>query len=105
MGNVVAQVKMTPSLPDDPAVTPVNQLIIASVSNWGAYGLVAALSLLCKQDLVPSVEWEKDLIRVLNSKGVVDGITGEKTGGVDAFDAEQNAVPLSRLKQMVASRV
>ena len=105
MGNVVAQVKMTPSLPDDPAVTPVNQLIIASVSNWGAYGLVAALSLLCKQDLVPSVEWEKDLIRLLNSKGVVDGITGEKTGGVDAFDAEQNAVPLSRLKQMVASKV
>ena len=105
MGNVVAQVKMTPNLPDDPAVTPVNQLIIASVSNWGAYGLVAALSLLYKQDLVPSAEWEKDLIQILNSKGAVDGITGEKTGGVDAFDREQNAVPISRLKQLVASKI
>jgi hypothetical protein len=105
MGNVATQIRMTPGLPDDPAVTPTNQLIIASVSNWGAYGLLAALSLFCQKDLVPSAEWEEDLLRELNLRGVVDGITGEKTGTVDTFGPEQNAWIINRLKQIVNANI
>jgi len=105
MGKLAAQIRKTPGLPDDPAVTPTNQLIIASVSNWGAYGLLAALSLICQQDLVPSAEWEEALLQELHSRGVVDGITGEKTGTVDTFGSEQNAEIINRLKQIVNSNI
>jgi hypothetical protein len=105
MGNVATQVRMTPGLPDDPAVTRTNQLIIASVSNWGAYGLLAALSLFFQKDLVPSAEWEQDLLQELNSRGVVDGVTGEKKGTVDTFDSEQNAWIINSLKQVVKANI
>jgi len=105
MGRVATQIRKTPSLPDDPAVTLTNQLIIASVSNWGAYGLLAALSLLCQKDLVPSAQWEADLLRELNSRGVVDGITGEKKGTVDTFGYKQNARIINGLKQIVSANI
>lgn len=105
MGKYASQITQIPSLPDEPAITPVEYLIIATVSNWGAYGLLAALSLLCRQDLVPSAEWEGALVQELNAKGTVDGITGERDGGVDAFTREQNALIINRLKQLVASKI
>ncbi len=105
MGKYASQIPQVPTLPDEPAVTPVEHLIIATVSNWGAYGLVAALSILCRQDLVPPAEWEGALVQELNAKGTVDGITGEKTGSVDAFSREENASIIRRLKQCVASNI
>jgi len=101
MGNLASQVKTVPSLPDDPALTPTSQLVISSVSNWGAYGLVAALSQLCQCDLLPSAAWEQELLRELVARGAVDGFTGENTCAVDAFDAEQNAWALTHLKQLL----
>jgi hypothetical protein len=101
MGNLASQVKAVPSLPDDPALTPTSQLVISSVSNWGAYGLVAALSQLCQCDLLPSVTWEQELLQELVARGAVDGFTGENTCAVDAFDAEQNAWALTHLKQLL----
>jgi hypothetical protein len=105
MGKLASQIKQTPNLPDEPAMTPVDYLIIASVSNWGAYGLLAALSILCRQDLVPSAEWEGAILKELNARGTVDGITGERDGGVDAFTQEQNASIINRLKQLVAAKI
>jgi hypothetical protein len=105
MGKLASQIKQAPSLPDEPAITPVDYLIIATVSNWGVYGLLAALSILCQQDLVPSAEWEGALLKELNARGTVDGITGERDGGVDAFTQEQNASIINRLKQLVAAKI
>jgi len=105
MGKYAAQITQVPSLPDEPAITPVNHLIIATVSNWGAYGLLAALSILCRKDIVPSAEWEGALLKELNAKGTVDGITGARDGGVDAFTQEQNAAIINRLKKLVAAKV
>ena len=101
MGNLASQVKAVPSLPDYPALTPTSQLVISSVSNWGAYGLVAALSQLCQHDLLPSVAWEQELLQELVARGAVDGFTGENTCAVDAFDAEQNTWALTHLKQLL----
>ena len=38
--------------------------MIASVSNWGGYGLVAALSSLVRQDLLPTVDDERRLVDI-----------------------------------------
>lgn len=105
MGNLASRIRAASGLPDDPAVTPTTQLIISSVSNWGAYGLIAALSRLIQCDLLPSVEWEKELIKELVSFGAVDGATGEKTCSVDAFDLEKNARTLTRLKQLLQNDI
>ncbi len=101
MGSLASRIRAVPGLPDDPAVTPATQLIISSVSNWGAYGLIAALSRLLQRDLLPSVDWEKELIRDLVSLGAVDGATGKKTVTVDGFDLEENARTLIGLKQLL----
>jgi len=101
MGNLAAQIREMPNLPDEPAETRTKKLVISSVSNWGAYGLVAALSLLCQRDLLPSGEWEKELLADMVARGAVDGVTGERKCAVDASDLEQNAWALTQLKRLL----
>ncbi|MFC2013617.1 DUF4392 domain-containing protein [Chloroflexota bacterium] len=101
MGNLAPHIRAADSLPDDPTFTPVGKLIIASVSNWGAYGLVTALSQISERNLLPSVEWERDILRVIISRGAVDGISGERKCAVDGFDADQNAQALIQLHQLL----
>jgi hypothetical protein len=97
MGNLASRIREQDELPDDPALTPVSKLVIASVSNWGAYGLVTALSQLVRRNLLPSVEWEKEIIKELVARGAVDGVSGERKYAVDGFDIEQNAWALAKL--------
>lgn len=99
MGSFTRQIKSLANLPGDPAVTPTHKTIISSVSNWGAYGLITALSCLSRRDLLPSVEWAGGLLTELVARGAVDGISGETKCTVDGFSTEQNAGVLVQLKQ------
>lgn len=102
MGNLAQYIPAVTSLPRSPALTSVNKLVIASVSNWGAYGLVAALSRLVKQNLLPSVDWERDMITEMVSRGAVDGISGERRSAVDGFNLDENAWALTELQRLLA---
>lgn len=102
MGGLAQYMREGGTLPQDPALTPVNKLVIASVSNWGGYGLIAALSGLVKRNLLPSVEWEKEMIREIVARGAVDGVSGQRRSAVDSFDLEQNARALSQLHMLLA---
>ena len=53
MGNLVEVIPTVERLPKNPAVAKVDRLVIASVSNWGGYGLVAALSRLPEETFCP----------------------------------------------------
>ena len=97
MGNLARYAPTVQTLPRNPALTPVERLVIASVSNWGAYGLVAALSRLVGSNLLPSLQWEKDVIREMVARGAVDGVSGQKRPAVDGFDLEQNSWALAKL--------
>jgi len=99
MGNLAEQVKKVPSLVPDPAVTPVNKLIISSISNWGGYGLVAALSELSQRDLLPSVTWDRDIVTELVARGAVDGISSERKPAVDNLTAEQHSWVVTELRK------
>lgn len=105
MGNLAPHIPKVPSLPPDPATTKTAKLVISSVSNWGAYGLIAALSRLCQQNLLPSAEWEKELIKELVARGAVDGFTGVNTCLVDALAPEQNAWALTELQKLLQSQM
>jgi hypothetical protein len=75
-------------------VTSCDQLVVAGVSNWGAYGLMAALA-------VARPEWaakvakfltaERDLAvtrATVDKAGAVDGVTAEREATVDGFGPE-----------------
>jgi uncharacterized membrane protein YjfL (UPF0719 family) len=104
MGNVAAAVAACGKLVPDPCVTRVSKLVIASVSNWGGYGLVAALSSLLGRDLLPSVEEERRLVERTAALGAVDGTTGEADGKVDGFGPEVTAEILTDLRALANGR-
>lgn len=64
-----------------------DHLIVATVSNWGCYGLAAMLvALLEVPDALPT---SRDLDHVLSTMaalGVIDGATGQATASVDGVD-------------------
>ncbi len=101
MGNLAQVIPSVDRLPDDPAVTEVDRLVIASVSNWGGYGLVAALSQLVGRNLLPRVEEDARLIRWMVKLGAVDGFSGENKNYVDGFTLEENGEVLQRLHSLL----
>ena len=103
MGNISEVINQVPSLPDDPAATCTTHLVIASVSNWGALGLVAALSILEKRNMLPSLEEEAERIKKSVSLGAVDGMSKQQIPKVDSFTLEENEIILSRLHLLVKS--
>ena len=105
MGNLAEIIPGMDKLPPDPAVTRVDRLIIASVSNWGGYGLVAALSRLVGRNLLPSVEEDRRLIRFMVDRGAVDGATGLRRYYVDNFTLEENSAVLRRLHRAVGEAI
>ncbi len=60
------------------SVTCCNELLVADVSNWGAYGLIAFLGLWSQQDLLARIS-PGELFNYLSARGSVDGVTGKNT--------------------------
>lgn len=105
MGNLQEVIAAADQLPDHPAVVGCDRLIAASTSNWGGYGLVAALSLLVGRNLLPDIETDADCIRFLVDSGAVTGVTGEHDYLVDEFTLEENAAVLQELHDYVNDRL
>ena len=104
MGNFKEVIPSMDKLPNNPCVTETTKVIAASVSNWGGFGLVAALSLIKGQNLLPSVEEATEWVRAIVRVGAVEGMTGEKKDWVDGRPPEEDAVCLSDLHELLASR-
>jgi len=84
-------------------VTPVDQLVVAGVSNWGAYGLVAALSVGTDRQLLHRGETEQRLLEVALEAGAVDGVTGEQTQSVDGIPGPVHARVVDLLRYCCGS--
>ncbi len=68
-----------------PCVTEVDVPVIATVSNWGAYGLCAALQRMTGERLLPCREEIRSYLASLTAMGSVDGVTRQHTPTVDGF--------------------
>jgi hypothetical protein len=75
-------------------VTSCDHLVVAGVSNWGAYGLMAALAVL-RPDWSPAIARfltaERDLAvtrATVEQAGAVDGVTARRESTVDGFGPE-----------------
>jgi len=101
MGNLIEFIPNVASLPNSPAVTKVTKLILASVSNWGGYGLVAALSKYAEKDLLPPTNEFENIIRAMVDDGSVDGTSGENKYYIDGFSLAENVEMLERIRDWI----
>ncbi len=75
-------------------VTSCDHLVVAGVSNWGAYGLMAALAVLrpdWSTTIAGFLTAERDLAvtrATVDKAGAVDGVTAEREATVDGFGPE-----------------
>lgn len=101
LGNVIDGVAKSETLVSYPTVSKVTELIIASVSNWGGYGLLAALSISTDKNVLPTIEEDTERISKMVDLGAVDGFSGEEIYKVDGFDLTENAALLEKLHELV----
>ncbi|MDA1175015.1 MAG: DUF4392 domain-containing protein, partial [Chloroflexi bacterium] len=101
MGLLEFEIAEVPSLPDAPAVTSTARLVIASVSNWGAWGLLAAMSRIEGRDLLPTLDAERERVKRCVEAGAVDGFSGERTAKVDGFEMDDYVRPLAALRALL----
>lgn len=71
-----------------PCKIQVDYLITSSVSNWGAYGFIAYLSLETDRVLLPTYDDILKYIEYIVKLGAVDGVTGKSSLSVDGFGLE-----------------
>jgi Domain of unknown function (DUF4392) len=98
MGSVHAQLAREGELMARIAsVVSVDHLVVAGVSNWGAYGIVAQLGRLTGQRLLHTPAEERKLIDACVGAGAADGLTRRCEPTVDALDADTHAAVVALL--------
>ncbi|MDO4321510.1 MAG: DUF4392 domain-containing protein [Lachnospiraceae bacterium] len=71
-----------------PCTVKVNELIIATTSNWGAYALAASLSIKKHQHLLMSYHELAEYLERIVALGCIDGVTKKQEPSVDGFPPE-----------------
>jgi D-glutamate cyclase len=88
---------------------PTDHLIVAGISNWGAYALAAGVALVRGQQLDPSLfdpERERQILRRMVEDGpLVDGKTAQRTVTVDGVSFEEYIRPLVKIREIVEDRL
>jgi hypothetical protein len=83
-------------------VVHTDHLVVAGVSNWGGYGVVAALGRLTGEDLLHTPEAERRLIAACVAAGACDGVTRRREATVDSLGSDTHAAVVDLLR--LASR-
>src|SRR5205085_3172583 len=86
---------------------PTDHLIVAGVSNWGAYALAAGVYVLRGVKLPADLfdpDREREILEVMVREGpLVDGVTGKQTATVDGLTWDEYAKPLVRIREILES--
>ena len=81
------------------SVTRCDELLVADVSNWGAYGLIAQLASWSGRDLLSAVS-PPELLEYLCARGGVDGVTAENTPTEDGLQAREGMEVIEQLRRL-----
>jgi hypothetical protein len=87
-------------------ITACDHLVVAGVSNWGAYGLMAALAVLhdgWSPAMARFLTAERDLAvtrAIVEKSGAVDGVTARNEPTVDGFSAEIHGALIDELRRI-----
>ena len=81
------------------AASTTDCIITATCSDWGCYGLMAAIAYLKRDiDILQTEEMEAELMRAAARCGLID-MTGSLLPGIDGFDTKLNVSILSLMRQ------
>ena len=83
-----------------PSCVKTDHCITATVSNWGAYGLMAALEPLAQMPLLPDPEEVAAFLQKIVAMGATDGILGPGHCSTDGFDLRTEAEILEALRAL-----
>ncbi len=97
MGNIQSRLA---SLPIRPSVTECDELVVATVSNWGVYGVIAELSRLRGEDLFGLFDPDR-IAAYLVSNGSLDGVTWEPIPSEDGFPLQIGRDIIGALREIV----
>lgn len=99
MGAIAPYLDATGIIPG-PCVTRATHLLLATVSNWGAYGLVTMLGIVTGVDELPDGTVEAGWINRIVAAGAVDGITRANIPMVDGHPLDESARVLDGLSSI-----
>ena len=92
MGNVRTRLARQGALMARIAATvTVDHLVVAGVSNWGAYGIVAHLGHRAGQRLLHTPAEEREMVMACVEAGAHDGVTRRREATVDALPLDVHA--------------
>ena len=100
MGNFAPYIEDIPHPLIEPTVTRSTKPLLGYSSDWGSYGLVAALSKLSGRDILPTAKEVQDFIVHIVDKGVVTG-DGSKEYQVDGRSLDEHAELLHKLRSVL----
>lgn len=87
------------------SATKADNIITATCSDWGCYGLMAALAYLKKDmEILHHEEMESEVMRVAARNGFID-MTGSLLPGIDGFSTRMNVGIVSLMRQCTAYAV
>jgi hypothetical protein len=105
MGNVRARLAKRGGLSARIAsVVSVDHLVVAGVSNWGAYGIVAHLGRLARRPLLHGPDDERRLVAACVDAGACDGVTRRREPTVDGLPLETHAAWVTLLSVAAGPR-
>jgi hypothetical protein len=94
MGNIADELA---ALDITTSVTRCDELLVADVSNWGAYGLIAILALWSQQDLLANIS-PVNLLNYISARGSVDGVTRANTLTEDGLQVREGLDVIEALR-------
>lgn len=97
MGNVADELGRLPIIP---SVTPCDELVISTVSNWGVYGVIAEMSLALETDLFTLFDGVK-IAHFLAKNGSLDGVTARPEISEDGFPIAVGQSIIGKLREVV----
>ncbi len=101
-GNEIGMGKVSKALKNlniVPAQTSCDELIVADVSNWGAYGIISFLSIWNNQDLLAEID-PMQTLRFISGLGSVDGVTRVNELTEDGLDPAEGASVIRELRNL-----
>jgi hypothetical protein len=77
-----------------------DNLIVAGVSNWGAFGICAGLSILNDKSLMLNEDKYEEVMKEIIKAGAVDGCSKKRELSVDGISYEENLIIFNKLKEL-----
>lgn len=88
-----------------PCAVQVDELIIATTSNWGAYGLAAWMEMLEGEKLLPGISKLEAYLKKIVQNGCVDGVVQKPQVSVDGFSFQVEKEILTDLMKLSEKRL